>query len=337
MNSKVFIPIDYLSFGLTKKAFFNTVHDSIDLPPNYESAKTCILSVESDLVKNVRKVIEKFVNHFDNIEIVDAGFFNSNKLGLFNSTVNDIVFKTCIPALIGFEEDTITTYIKENNFSVFCIANDLPYINDAEIEQKSYLSFQRHLCRLEDLQKLEETSFNSLSLGKLRSSAYLLEPCLRDAEIVIINLNAIRSSDAPNISDALPSGLNVEELCQILKFVGTSNQVKAIFFQLDSLSQSNIPEAGLIAESLWYFYEGLNMKINDHPSTNKDYSAFVVHLNDNDLDIEFVRNNQSFKWWLKMEKENKELEFLACSYEEYQQAIANELPERILKFIDSLD
>lgn len=66
----------------------------------------------------------------------------------------------------------------------------------------------------------------------------------------------MRYSDAPNTNGTLPSGLNAEELCQIMKYVGTADDLTAVFISCDIIADKYQPEASLIAESILVFYEG---------------------------------------------------------------------------------
>ena len=127
-----------------------------------------------------------------------------------------------VPVFVGIDVNNAGSLAVENIKNITLISN---YIELIEYKNSTtsvnHLAYQRHLCSLNDIYEIEENLYNALSLGKLRSFPAQLEPTLRDTQILHVNLDCMRFSDAPNTNGTLPSGLNAEELCQIMKYVGT--------------------------------------------------------------------------------------------------------------------
>jgi hypothetical protein len=187
---------------------------------------------------------------------------------------------------------------------------------------------------LNDIFAIEEFRYNSLSLGKLRSYPTILEPVMRDTQMLYTDLNCIRRSDVPNIPDSLPTGMNAEELCQMMKYAGTAQGIRSIFFNDLEIVHDNSPEFLLMAEAIWYFTEGLNMRVREHPTVSEDFSEFVIYSNSYENDLVFKRNNQTLKWWLVDQSMSENIRYLACAYEEYEMASGGEeIPDRLLKFL----
>ena len=334
MNLDWLSPVDNKNLGAINKNFFTFYNDSSSEIEEVSNFKVLFITKEFDFCNNVRKSIEKFQNHFNNIVLYDGGYYLSDSIHGINTNIQDLIANNVIPIIIGYSPQEVLDFANDQNLPIFLVTNKLGDVDtNAPVNRVNYLGYQRHLSPLDTIHAIEESSFNSMSLGKMRSAPNLLEPTLRDTSLLSIELNAIRSSDAPCVMDALPSGLNAEELCQLAKYAGMTNLLKAVFIEANNGDKLGRNEADLIAEAIWYLLEGINMSINDHPKDNKDYSEFVVYSNYFDQDLAFLRNNQSLKWWLKIESGDADPQYLACSYEEYQQCISDELPDRILKFM----
>jgi formiminoglutamase len=296
------------------------------------------VTFDSDFSHEIRRNLSKFKNHFKNITIYDLGSLKEIKEKSIIELTSYLATFNIIPVYVGIDVKTAGSLGVENSKNITLISNHIELIEHKNSTTRvNHLAYQRHLCSLNDIYEIEENMYNALSLGKLRSFPAQLEPTLRDTQILHVNLDCMRFSDAPNTNGTLPSGLNAEELCQIMKYVGTADEVSAVFLSCDIITDKYQPEASLIAESIWYFMEGVNMSLPDHPSKSKDFSAFIVHSSSLDDDLEFLKHNQTSKWWLCHTSENQIRHFLACSYDEYQMSVGEEVPDRLLKFINEFE
>ncbi len=269
----------------------------------------------------------KYKNHFKNISIYDCGRLCSFEE--LNTILEFFKSKGILPFIVGSECEPISKYASLHQKNIYHFSNQIFYTNtdSAPVEQK-YLGYQRHLCDYDDIMEIESYHQNSMSLGKLRTYGYMTEPVLRDCNLVIFNSNVIRASDCSENLECLPTGLNAEEICQIFRYLGTGTDLDAIFIDDTNLS---FKSGHLIAEAFWYFAEGFNIRMNDHPSKNSDFSEFVVDSTEHG-EFSFVKNNQSQRWWLKKQGVYN-IHYLACAFEEYQLSIQNEIPERLQKFL----
>lgn len=333
MLSSLLIPVSDKEIGVENKLFFNQYFTSLDNFPDLSVANVALIGNGSDISKNVRKSIENFKNHFKNIQIVDLGDVLNDEDHLGN-ILTELNKHNIIPILIGFDASLAYKYASENNKAVHFVCNNLPYIDADDNQIKNYIGYQRHIVSLEEMNEVDQISFNSLSLGKLRGSINNIEPNLRDTETLYLNLNVVRSSDAPNAIGALPAGLTTEELCQIMKFAGTSNKINAVFLDVKLSNQESKIESNVLALALWYLVEGINMKMNDHPSQSNDFSGYIIN-GSTSQDIEFIRHNISQKWWIMLTDDQGQKFYLPCSNDEYTQTIADEIPDRVLKFLNN--
>ena len=332
MLSTLLLPVSNSQIGVDERKFFNQSYSNPDAFPDLSNTTIGFIGNGSDICKNARKSIENFRNHFKNIHIVDLGNVLDDSEDNLESIIAEMGKHNIIPVILGFDDAAAYDCYTKSKKGIHFLSNDLPFIEQEDHNQKNYIAYQRHIVSIDNINEVDENSFNSLSLGKLRSNLNNVEPHLRDIQTLYLNLNVMRYADAPNILDALPAGLTVEELCQIMKFVGASNNIGCVFINGKiKINDTNV-EANLVALAIWYFLEGINMKINDHPTTSTDFSGYII--NDSvSQDIEFMRHNSTQKWWLKLTDDNGEIHYLPCSNDEYTQTVADEIPDRILKFL----
>jgi hypothetical protein len=319
----------------TKSQFFNAVNNEINEPFHFQNRGIAFITDESIFGDLVRTNIEKLKNHFKNITIYDAGKLDSNNSATVHLLIEQLNKLNIVPIFLGIPLDNIANIAVNLNKKVLQISNKTYNLtNTNAFIDSNYIAFQRHLCELDDVYEIENQHFNSLSLGKLRSYNNLLEPVLRSAELMYINFNALRASESQEVNDAFPTGLNAEELCQIVKYAGSANYLTALFFDVEGFTLNNKLMSLLVSECIWYLSEGINMNFADHPLQSDDFSEFIVYSTNADEDLIFLKHNQTNRWWIKKSVDG-DTSFIACSYEEYQAAINEEIPDRIQKFLNA--
>lgn len=304
-------------------------HSNIDhvQPTSFEKPGIALIVLENSSLVDISVSFSKYKNHFGNIEIYDCGILST--YDHIDQIIKFLKSKGILPFIIGNDLERISIYAANNSRNIYHLSNQISYINaDLQGVNQNYIGYQRHLCEYDDIQEIESYHANSMSLGKIRTYGYLTEPVLRDSHLIYMDSNVFRASDCPENLDCLPTGMQAEEICQIFRYLGSSSDLDAIFFNDNNIT---IRSAHLIAESFWYLAEGVNIRMKDHPAENADYSEFIVDSNEAD-ELIFVKNNQTQRWWLKKHEQN-DAQYLACAFEEYQACIENEIPERLQNFL----
>lgn len=197
----------------------------------------------------------------------------------------------------------------------------------SDAKKTTFVGFQRQLAPHESLVDDGLLPEDTFSLGRLRHDTAIVEPLLRDTEVLHIYLDCIRSGDVDE-ADALPTGLFAEELCQIARYAGESPKLKLIEVIGTRDSGTN---AMLVAELLWYLSEGKAHQITDQPGSDPSaFSTYVVDIHGTEHSLNFYRHLSSNKWWVKdMAGEH----LIACSQLEYENAIRGNLANRLLKLL----
>ncbi|HLU51375.1 MAG TPA: formimidoylglutamase [Flavobacteriaceae bacterium] len=274
-------------------------------------------------------------------------------------TVESLVSMNKIPVILGGSQDlTYAVYRAYDNFSKmvnvvnidnrFDIGNSENPITSTSFVGKmvvempfnlhnyTNLGYQTYFNSPEEIDLLERLYFDALRLGELTSNITLAEPVLREADIVTFDITAIKSSEMSYTESISPNGLDGREACTLARYSGISNQVSSFgIYELENFDKESAATM-LVAQMLWYFIEGVNFRIEDgNPLSEKDFTTYKVPVEDEVL--VFKRSNKSQRWWVEIpfdiaaNNKNKTYTLLPCTYDDYQSACNQEIPERWIK------
>ena len=192
------------------------------------------------------------------------------------------------------------------------------------------IGYQTYYNSQEEIDLIEKLFFDAYRLGEVSNNISISEPVFRDADIVSVDLRAIKSSDSGNFIDFNPNGFNGKEICSLARYAGISDKVSSFgVFNHHNTKE----EAVIIAQICWYFVEGYHYRSNEYPFGSKEkYLKYIVPLEEEDL--VFFKSDKTDRWWIEipyvMSSGNKlkKNSLLPCSYEEYLAACNQEMPER---------
>ncbi len=199
----------------------------------------------------------------------------------------------------------------------------------------SVLGYQSHFSDPKVFAWLDKNYFEYLRLGKVKQYMEETEPLLRDADMIAIDMNALKQADAPATSTPSPNGLTAEELCQICRYAGFNDKLSSFsLFNWEAKQDTNTQTAQLTAQALWYFLDGIAARKLDYPIVPANFNEYMVQVADSPDSLIFWKSNRSERWWLQVpsianEKQARHRLF-PCSYSDYLQACNGELSERIL-------
>jgi hypothetical protein len=183
---------------------------------------------------------------------------------------------------------------------------------------------------------MEKLYFESYRLGDISQSIGLVEPLLRDADIVTLDLNSVKSSEVSFNQKYSPNGFNGREICAISRYSGISNKVSSFGIFEYNPSNDDQATAMLVAQIIWYFIEGFNCRVNDDDFSNQsNYQKFTVLVEDEEL--VFYKSKKTGRWWIEIpfveysNTKSQQHPLLACMYEDYETATKGTIPERWFK------
>lgn len=230
-----------------------------------------------------------------------------------------------------FDLGDSTKPIKNTSF-VGKIILDEPYnlFNYATIGYQTYFNSQ------EEIDLMDKLYFESYRLGAVSNDITLVEPALRDANIVSVDLGSVKGSEVGSRQQVSPNGFDGKEICAISRYAGISNKVTT--FGIFEYKPSNVDDltSGLIAQMLWYFIEGVNYRVKDDDfSLENNYQKFITLVDQQELI--FYKSMKTGRWWIEipfLEEINNKLKrhtLLPCAHQDYQDACNNNVPERWYK------
>jgi formiminoglutamase len=215
------------------------------------------------------------------------------------------------------------------------------YLGRIILEQPNYLfnfsnlGYQTYFTGAEGIALMKKLYFDAVRLGQIRTDITEAEPVLRNADLLSVDVSAIRQSDAPGNLLASPNGFYGEEICQLMMYAGVSDKLSALgIYEFNPLHDRAGQTAHLVAQMIWYFLEGVSNRKGDLPLPDSGhfitYRVAIDNLND---EITFFKSRKSDRWWMRLPLDQRRSRYqrhhmLPCSYKDYQQACNNEVPDR---------
>jgi hypothetical protein len=221
--------------------------------------------------------------------------------------------------------------IKNNSF-VGKIILDQPYnlFNYATIGYQTYFNSQ------EEIDLMDKLYFESYRLGQVSKDIALVEPVLRDANIVSLDLGSIKSAEVSLNQKYSPNGFDGKEICTISRYAGISNKVSSFGIYEYKPSKDDEITSMLMAQIIWYFVEGVNFRIKDDDFTDENsYQKYITLVDEQELI--FFKSNKTGRWWIEipfLTEINTKLRrhtLLPCMHQDYLDACDNKIPDRWYK------
>ncbi|MFN9800137.1 MAG: arginase family protein, partial [Bacteroidota bacterium] len=142
----------------------------------------------------------------------------------------------------------------------------------------SNVGHQRYLTDPDLVDLMGRMFFDLLRLGEVQSQVGLSEPALRNADIVSLDVSAIRMSESPGCAQAGPNGFYGEEAAQLCRYAGMSDKLTSFgIYEYNPSFDPNGQSAHLIAQMLWCFLEGFASRKQDYPVGDyNDYQRYII-------------------------------------------------------------
>jgi len=188
---------------------------------------------------------------------------------------------------------------------------------------------------------LDALNFDCIRLGMVRKNIEEVEPVLRDADMLSIDISAVRMADAPGRAGATPNGFSGEELCQITRYAGLSDKLTSLgIYEFNPHYDNQNQTSQLIAQMVWYFIEGYYSRRGDFPINMSNFLKFTVKFEQYDHELIFWKSKVTERWWMELpygdKKKYARHQMVPCSYADYEMACKDELPDRWMKVYNKL-
>ncbi|MFD1258488.1 formimidoylglutamase [Mucilaginibacter terrae] len=214
------------------------------------------------------------------------------------------------------------------------------YLNKIFLHEPNYLfnfsnlGYQTYFVSQDSLRVMDNLFFEVHRLGEMMGNISVSEPIIRNASTISFDMGAIRSSDAMANANATPNGFYGEEACQMCRYAGFNDKLSSIgFYEFNPAYDTNGQTAMLLAEMIWYFFDGFYSRKKDFPLQPKSqYLVYKTTLKHEEHEIVFVKSKKSDRWWMQVPYPtggslNERYHLVPCRYEDYTTAINGEMPD----------
>lgn len=200
----------------------------------------------------------------------------------------------------------------------------------------STIGYQTYFNSQEEIDLMDKLFFEAYRLGEVSKAINLVEPVMRDAHIVSLDLKSVKASEVGLKQRYSPNGFDGKEICTIARYAGISNKVSSFGVYEYQPSKDGDLTAMLIAQILWYFIEGVNCRIKDDDFKDENhYQKYSVLIEDEELT--FYKSIKTGRWWIEIpflpnvNNKLKKHTLLPCTHEDYVEASHGKVPERWYK------
>ena len=218
------------------------------------------------------------------------------------------------------------------------------YVTKMVLQQPNFLlnyaniGYQSYMNSPESVSMMESLFFETYRVGFMRRNLEEVEPVVRNADMVSLDISAVRRPDAPGCPHNSSNGFYGEEICQIAKYVGLSDKLSSFgIYEYDPTLDYNNQTSQLIAHVIWYFVEGFLYRQSDGQFKNKsDYRQFNISVSGSPDELVFYFSRKSGRWWVLVpiyQKNGNQVRYyyLPCSKRDYDLACEDKVSERWLR------
>lgn len=358
--------------SLSRQVLINTDERTIDMDMTNIIADMAIVGVRGENESTdrdfcsadaIRKQFYSLKQHRKPLRLVDLGNLKSGRTrkdtyAALAEVCNILLQNRIIPVILAQDNDmaigNYTAYEQIGQIiNVFNIDSEIDFadiknginnhnfLNYLFCNQPNYLfnythvAYQSYLVSHSLIDLMHRMKFETYRLGEIQNQIETTEPLVRNADMFMADVSALRASDSPCSKN--PHGLYGEEFCKIVNFAGMSDKLTSMgFYGYKAEDDADSRTAKLLSHALWYFVEGYNWRKSDYPyKDQKNYYKFNVIISE-DQTIVFYKSKKSERWWMQVscpdELQQKYLRhyLVPCTYNDYNEAMQGNLPDRWL-------
>lgn len=363
-------------------SFFKNIHVFGEKMPDYRGANIAIFGVKEDrgTQRNegtasapdvIRQKLYNLKRGIGSYRIVDLGNLNTgHDLAETYTRISEVcrmlLEVNVLPVIIGGSHDldygqycayeTLEKLISLLNVDAFLDLEEKKEFGESQrhihkilLHEPNYLfsythlAYQSYLIDPLSVAVLEKLYFEAFRVGQMRTNMQEMEPAIRNADMMSVDVTAIRSSDAPGNANAQPFGLTGEEACQICWYAGLNEKLSSIGFYEYNPTFDDVHKrtASVVATMIWYFIEGFYHRKNEQNFRSNDFMKYSVSMPTEPAVLTFYKSKVSEKWWLEVPYPNGKKRYsrnsiVPCSYNDYQTATKGEVPDRYISMLAKL-
>lgn len=215
------------------------------------------------------------------------------------------------------------------------------YLNKIVLQQPNYLmnyaniGYQTYMNSPASTKLMEDLYFEVYRVGTMRKNMEEIEPLVRNADMVSLDIAAVRRPDAPGCPHNSSNGFYGEEICQIAKYAGVSNKLTSFgIFEFDPTLDYSGQTSQLIGHIIWYFVEGYLHRQKDSDFSNKQlFRQYSIAVSGAFDEMVFYCSNETNRWWMVVpimaaDSSITQKYYLPCSERDYNLACQDIIPDK---------
>lgn len=356
VSKNIFLDLDLKDFHFGKKI---KIYKS--KLPKLKEGQVALIGLDDSSSDAIRRELYLLSYSFEGTAITDLGNVRRTEPDFLLQLFTELLESKIIPVFIGqMPHFALTQYkahrLAQSAINLALVDESIPY-NTGDNEESwldyildnsrsklfnlSIIGAQTHFLPPNIIHHLESRNFECFRLGKVRAEIKNVEPILRNADLLVVNISSLKGSDAPAQSNPSPSGLPSEEACQLTRYAGMSEKLtSAGFYGYRADKDENSQTSKTVAQLIWYFIDGFHNRQNDYPISVDNMVEYVTHIKSYNMQLTFWKSNKTGRWWLQVPKTKKNLQrhrLIPCNYEDYTSAVNEELSERLLNALNKFE
>ncbi|MCC6460677.1 MAG: hypothetical protein IT260_09430 [Saprospiraceae bacterium] len=327
--------------------------------PNLKGVRVALVGVDEKEANAVREVLYRQACPFPKNSIVDLGNLRRPDPAMLIPVVFELLSGKVLPILLAQQDELaraqFMAYQEAKSLVNLMVIDERPRLAgtaEGPASEAVYtplvqprhpllfhfglVGFQSHQTPPAQLDFLQQQHFDMLRLGKSRTAIEETEPVLRDADLLAFHLGALKQSEAAAVENASPSGYFLEEACQLCRYAGMSDKLSSFgIYGYQQRLDKDRQTAQAISQMLWYFLEGFFNRKNDFPVSTDGLTEYIVDFRGHNYQLTFWKSSRSGRWWMQTpvstRKKHQRHYLVPCSFQDYQAACREELPDRLLQ------
>ncbi|MBL7825483.1 MAG: arginase family protein [Saprospiraceae bacterium] len=318
--------------------------------PDLKKVRIALIGAGEKEANLVREQLYRYAGAFPKGAVADLGNLRKADASLLIPVVYELLSGKIVPVILGAKDELaraqflayqdakalVNMTVIDETFRDEPVYRPIIKPRHPLLFHFSLMGYQVHQTPTEALDFLQKSQFDLVRLGKSRMALEETEPVLRDADLLSFHLAALKQSEAPGVAQPTPSGYFTEEACQLCRYAGMSDKLTS--FGLYGLHPENDQQgqtAQIAAQMVWYFMEGVFNRKGDYPAGTDGLTEYVVYFRKLNYQLTFWKSQKSGRWWMQVpvatKRKHDRHRLVPCSYQDYQSACREELPERLLQ------
>lgn len=339
--------------ALSENHFGKNVLIHKDQLPDLKKVKVALIGVGEKEANTVREHLYRTVFPFQKGTVADLGNLRKSESSLLIPVVYELLSGRVLPVIIAGSDAVAPAQF-------FACQDAKALVNMVVVDERfrfgskeevytqmlaprhpllfnfGLIGLQTHQTTPDAARFLTQNNFDAVRLGKSRSAIEETEPVIRDADLLAFHLGALKQSEAPGVQSASPSGFFAEEACQLCRYAGMSDKLTSFgVYGYRPEHDRDDQTAQVAAQMVWYFLEGFFNRKNDFPVSKSGLTEYIVAYRQLNYQLTFWKSAKSGRWWMQVpvptKKKHERHCLVPCSYQDYQSACREELPERLMQ------